>query len=138
MDDLPHDVDLLTFPLQDASCAEQLRRVEVAHGQLAATDPERYVAAFIDEMVATFPLLRAFFLAAVQLGADGFWEAMDDAIGGELEERLASLVQARGAGFDPVLRTRSPKRTYLSAVLDRSITPAELRRDLTTVLTARR
>ena len=127
-------VDLITFPLQDQSCAEQLRRFEIAHGQLAETDPETYVAAFVDEMVATFPLLRASFVAAVQLGAQGFWEAMDDAIGGELEERLASLVRTRGPGFDTTLMSRSLKRTYLSAVLDRSITPSELHGDLMSVL----
>ena len=122
--------DLLTFPLQDESCAEQLRRFEAANGQLAEHDPEAYVVTFIDEMVATFPLLRASFAAAVALGAEGFWEAMDDAIGGELEERLVALVRTRGPEFDPETRARSLKRIFLGAVLDRSVLPYELRRDL--------
>lgn len=127
-------IDLLTFPLQDESCAEQLRRFEGTHGHLADEDPEAYVLAFIDEMVATFPLLRASFAAAVELGAEGFWEAMDDAIGGELEERLAALVRSRGHRFDAEGRSRALKRAYLGAVLDRSIRPEELRRDLLSTL----
>ena len=122
--------DLLTFPLQDESCAEQLRRFETANGQLAQRDPEAYVVAFIDEMVTTFPLLRASFAAAVALGAERFWKAMDDAIGGELEDRLAALVRTRGPEFDPETTARSLKRLYLGAVLDRSVLPHELRRDL--------
>lgn len=127
-------IDLLTFPLQDRSCAEQLARFEAEHRHLAEHDPEAYVLAFIDEMVATFPLLRSSFAAAVDLGADGFWEAMDDAIGGELEERLAALVPDRGDGFDPRVRSRSLKRIYLGAVLDPSVRPDELRRDLISAL----
>lgn len=127
-------IDLLTFPLQDESCAEQLHRFERLHGHLAREDPETYVGAFIDEMVATFPLLRASFGAAVELGAEGFWEAMDDAIGGELEERLEALARSRGTEFDPRARSRSLKRVYLGALLDRSIRPNELRRDLVATL----
>jgi AcrR family transcriptional regulator len=123
-------VDLLTFPLQDQSCAENLRRFEIENGHLAQRDPEAYVVAFIDEMVATFPLLRASFAAAVALGAQGFWDAMNEAIGGELEERLAALVRTRGAEFDPTPTARSLKRIYLGAVLDSSVRPQELRRDL--------
>lgn len=127
-------IDLLTFQLQDRSCAEQLGRFEAEHHHLAQHDPEAYVRAFIDEMVATFPLLRSSFAAAVDLGADGFWEALDDAIGGELEERLTSLVRERGDGFDPRVRSRSLKRIYLGAVLDPSVRPDELRRDLLSAL----
>lgn len=127
-------VDLLTFPLQDASCAEQLRRFEARHRAWRVEAPERYVHAFLDEMVATFPLLRASFAAAVELGAEGFRQAMDDAIGGELEERLAVLVAARGEGFDPEAVARSLKRVYLGGLLDPSLHPSELRRDLVTIL----
>lgn len=48
------------------------------------------------------------------------------------EERLASLVRTRGPEFDPKTTARSLKRIYLGAVLDRSIRPYELRRDLIT------
>lgn len=127
-------MDLLTFPLQDEACAEMMRRFDEAHSHLLETDPEAYMAAFIDQMVAAFPMLRASFAAAVEMGAEGLWEVLDAGIGGELEEVLAALAKVRDPEFDARERARSLKRTYLGAVLDRSIHPDELSADLHRVL----
>lgn len=123
-------MDLLSFPLQDEPCAEMARRFEAAHQHLADSEPEAYVAAFIDLMVDAFPLLRASFAAIVDMGGESFWEVLDAGIGGELEEKLAVLSTVRGAEFDARKRARSLKRIYLGAVLDRSLRPEELRSDL--------
>ena len=57
-----------------------------------------------------FPLSRASFVAALQLGAEGSWEATDEAIIGELEERLAPAVRAGEPGCDPQTRAPSLER----------------------------
>lgn len=126
----PTKRDMLLFPLQPKPCTEQLRRFEAQHAQLRSANPVAYVHAFINEMVQTFPLVRASLAAAVELGTGDFWKAMDEALGIEIEERLLVLVSADMSEQEVRSRARSLRRSFMGATLDRSIDPLELREQL--------
>lgn len=132
----PTKRDMLLFPLQPEPCAEHLERFEREHALLRRSDPPAYVRAFFDEMVETFPLLRASLAAAVEMGAREFWKAMDEAIGIELEDRIAALSSIGMQREDLAQLARSLRRAFMGATLDRSITPSELRQDLLRIMEA--
>jgi len=130
----PTKRDMLLFPLQPEPCAEQLERFEREHALLRISDPPAYVRAFIDEMVETFPLIRASLAAAVEMSAREFWKAMDEAIGIELEDRIATLSSIGVQHENLAQLARSLRRAFMGATLDRNITPSELRQDLLRIM----
>jgi AcrR family transcriptional regulator len=123
--------ELLLFPLLPTSCAEAMRRFEEAHADVRARDPQRYLKLFVEHHVQGVVPLRAALQAALEFGAEDFWDAVDKREMDAQIERLVDAVEAvRGPVGDRTGLARAIRRVMVSGLVDRHVTPIELGQEL--------
>jgi hypothetical protein len=113
-------------------CAEFHRR----HAGLERTDPGRYVPADVDYMARQCFFLRPAFHAALELDAEVAWDHIQASIEGGLDACTRPLGHALpGCTPEEIRRLgRSLRRTLFSALIDRTVTPDEMRHELLSLI----
>jgi AcrR family transcriptional regulator len=112
-----------------------LRRCQDFHDQfepLAEADPQQYFAEGIDLIVDHVGFCRPALHAALELGSESFWEVIDTLLTGTeaaFEANLRRLVPAV-SDLEVQRWGRSIRRALCAALLDKRISPDELRDEL--------
>jgi hypothetical protein len=103
---------------------------------LECTDPLRYVEADVDYMARQCFFIRPAFQAALELGADDAWDHIRAGIEGGLDSCTRPLRHALPECTEDEIRSlgRSLRRTFFSALIDRTVTPDEMRDELLSLI----
>jgi AcrR family transcriptional regulator len=119
----------------DRVCAEFKAR----YGHLERIDPLRYLEADADYMARQCFFIRPAFQAALELGAEDAWQHIEASIDGRLSSCARPLRQALPGCTEDELRGlgRSLRRTFFSALIDRTVTPEEMRDELLSLIRGR-
>lgn len=112
-----------------------LRRCQDFHDQfehLAEADPQQYIKEGIDLIVSHVEFCRPALHAALELGTESFWEVIETLLTGTAQAFEVNLQrQLPDASDQEVQRCgRAINRALCAALLDKRISPDELRDDL--------
>ena len=110
----------------------------VGHGHLADQDPLQYIDEGINVVVKEVTFCRPAIHAALELGAGSFWEVIETLLTStaiEFEVRLYPLFLEVG---EQELHqwTRAMRRSICAALLDKSLSPDELRDEMRMLVTS--
>lgn len=112
-----------------------LRRCQDFHAQfgyLADVDPGRYFEEGIELVVEHVGFCRPAIHAALELGTESFWEVIEALLTGTEQAFEANLQRLFPEASDQELRQwgRTIRRAICAALLDKSVSPDELRDEL--------
>lgn len=112
-----------------------LRRCQDFHAQfgyLAEVDPQRYFVEGIDLVVEHVGFCRPAIYAALELGTESFWEVIEALLTGTEQAFEANLRRLFPEVSDQELQRwgRAIRRAFCAALLDKSMSPDELRVEL--------
>jgi len=131
----PTKADLLFWPLVPEICEAAHQDFLKQHGWLQEHDPAAFFLEFVNDTVSAIveyctPAIQA----ALELGADEFWEVMD---AGMTPTPLVASFEATRQPLDDDQRDRligGIRRVFIGATLDPRVTRAELLSDVWTQL----
>jgi AcrR family transcriptional regulator len=126
----PGKQELVLHGLQPQGFQRRCHDFQRRCGHLAATQPQRYAEAILDDLADTVLYARPAVLAALELGV---FQAGVDGLFPVMEELVAALGPVVPAGTpEPALwaLARALRRGLLGALLDRDLTKQELRTQL--------
>ncbi len=128
----PSKRDLVLHSLQQEAHDRLCIDFYATYGHLEDSDPEAFLDAFIEFQVHAAAFLRPALHAAIDLGAATVWPTLERAMALGLEDwaRIARRVVPDAEERDLVALCRAVRRTMLGAMLDTTVTPAELREEL--------
>lgn len=128
----PSKRDLVLHSLQPEAHDRLCIDFFAVYGHLEDSDPDAYLAAFIEFQAHAAAFLRPALHAAIDLGAATVWPTLERAMALGLEDwtRIARRVVPDAEERDLVALCRAVRRTMLGAMLDKTVTPAELREEL--------
>ena len=128
----PSKRDLVLHSLKPEAHDRLCIEFYAAYGHLEDSDPDAFLDAFIEFQVHAAEFVRPALHAALDLGADTVWPTLERAMSLGLEDwvRIARRVVPEADERDLVALCRAVRRTMLGAMLDKTITPAELREEL--------
>jgi AcrR family transcriptional regulator len=132
----PTKQDLVLHALKPEAVARVCAEFHGRHADLERTDPGRYVQADVDYMARQCFFLRPAFQAALELDAEVAWDHIQASIEGGLESCTRPLAHALPECTPEEIRGlgRSVRRTFFSALIDRTVTPDELRHELLSLI----
>jgi AcrR family transcriptional regulator len=132
----PTKRDLVLHALKPEAVARLCAEFHGRHADLARTDPGRYVQADVAYMARQCFFIRPAFQAALELDAEVAWDHIQASIEGGLESCTRPLAYALPECTPEEIRRlgRSVRRTFFSALIDRTVTPDELRRELLSLI----
>ena len=132
----PTKRDLVLHALRPEAFARICEDFERESADLAQADPEAFLEAFVDFVVRQAVFIRPAMHAALELGADTFFAAIEAGIQEGLDDFTEFLrAMAPGAADrDMTALARGFRRAFLGALLDRTMTPDELRAALWTMI----
>jgi AcrR family transcriptional regulator len=112
-----------------------LRRCQDFHAQfehLAEADPQQYINEGIDLIVSHVGFCRPAIHAALELGTESFWEVIETLLTGTEQAFEVNLQRQLPEASDQEVQRygRSIRRTLCAALLDKNISPDELRDEL--------
>lgn len=116
----------------DRVCAEFTAR----YGHLEHIDPVRYLEADADYMARQCFFIRPAFHAALDIGAEDAWRHIEAGIDGRLRSCARPFRQVLPECTEDEIRglVRSLRRTFYAALLDRTVTPEEMRDQLLSLI----
>jgi AcrR family transcriptional regulator len=132
----PTKRDLVLHALKPEAVARLCAEFHGRHAGLERTDPLRYVQADVDYMARQCFFIRPAFQAAIELDAEVAWDHIQASIEGGLESCTRPLAYALpGCTAEEIHRLgRSVRRTFFSALVDRTVTPDEMRHELLSLI----
>jgi AcrR family transcriptional regulator len=132
----PTKRDLVLHALKPEAVARVCAEFHGRHADLERTDPHRYVQADVDYMARQCFFIRPAFQAALELDAEVAWDHIQASIEGGLESCTRPLGYALPQCSPDEIRRlgRSVRRTFFSALIDRTVTPDELRHELLSLI----
>jgi AcrR family transcriptional regulator len=132
----PTKRDLVLHALKPEAVARLCAEFHGRHADLARTDPGRYVQADVDYMARQCFFIRPAFHAALELDAEVAWDHIQASIEGGLESCTRPLAYALPECTPEEIHRlgRSVRRTFFSALIDRTVTPDELRQELLSLI----
>ena len=132
----PTKRDLVLHALKPEALDRVCAEFKAQYGQLERTDPLRYLEADADYMARQCFFIRPAFQAALELGADDAWQQIEAGIDGRLSSCARPLRQALPGCTEDEIRSlgRSLRRTFYSALIDRTVTPEEMRDELLSLI----
>jgi AcrR family transcriptional regulator len=132
----PTKRDLVLHALKPEAVARVCAEFHGRHADLERTDPHRYVQADVDYMARQCFFIRPAFQAALELDAEVAWDHIQASIEGGLESCTRPLGYALPQCSPDEIRRlgRSVRRTFFSALIDRTVTPEELRHELLSLI----
>jgi len=136
----PTKRDLVLFGLNPESMRDQCEQYH--HQRLAPlerTDPHAHLAAFLDGLVLVVSTVRPALVAAVELGAGPALDTIEAAMKVALQEFVRAIRAVRTDLGDAEAQTldRALRHTMFGAMLDRSVTPSDLRSELRSIVEMR-
>jgi len=134
----PSKRDLVLFVLSP----DALQRLcEQSHelSPLERADSHAHLATFLEGLVRGVPLLRPAVLAAIELGVGPALDFVEATMNVKVHEFVRALKAVRTDIGDAQAQTldRALRHTTLGAMLDRSVTPSELRDELYSIVAMR-
>ena len=131
----PTKQDLVLHALKPEAVARVCADFHGQHAGLERADPVGYVEADVDYMARQCFFIRPAFQAALELDAEVAWDHIQASIEGGLESCTRPLVCAPECTPDEIRSLgRSVRRTFFSALIDRTVTPAEMRHELLSLI----
>jgi len=132
----PTKRDLVLHALKPEALDRVCAGFTAQYGHLERTDPLRYLEADVDYMARQCFFIRPAFQAALELGAEDAWQHIEAGIDGRLSSCARPLQQALPACTEDEIRSlgRSLRRTFFSALIDRTVTPEEMRDELLSLI----
>jgi AcrR family transcriptional regulator len=132
----PTKRDLVLHALKPEAVARLCADFHGRHADLERSDPGRYVQADVAYMARQCFFLRPAFQAALELDAEVAWDHIQASIEGGLESCTRPLAYALPECTPEEIRRlgRSVRRTFFSALVDRTVTPEELRHELLSLI----
>lgn len=128
----PTKRDLLLHGLCPEALLRHCQDFHAEFGHLADPDPRRYLDEAINVVVREVVFCRPSIHAALELGIESFWEVIETLLTStsfEFEERLGQLYPE--VGEQELHRWgRAIRRSICAGLLDKGITPEELRDEL--------
>jgi AcrR family transcriptional regulator len=127
----PTKRDLVLHALKPEALDRVCAEFSAEYGHVKRTDPMRYLLADVDYMSRQCFFIRPAFHAALELGEDA-WHHIEAGIDGRLKSCATPLRQVLPGCTDEEIRSlgRSLRRTFFSALIDRTVTPEEMRSEL--------
>jgi len=106
---------------------------------LQRTDPHVHLETFLEGLVRGVPFLRPAVLAAIELGAGPAFDFVEATMNTSVPEFVLALRAVRTDIGDAEAQTidRAVRHATLGAMLDRSVTPSELRNELHSIVEKR-
>jgi AcrR family transcriptional regulator len=132
----PTKRELLLHGVQPEAAARLCLAFHAEHGWLKAADPARFLAAWVDFEVEPVVFIRPAIQAALELGQDAFWGAIENGLDAgldDLAETLDLLVPTADPEGRRVLAQRL-RRSLFAACVDRSLPADQLREELLAAL----
>jgi AcrR family transcriptional regulator len=132
----PTKQDLVLHALKPEAVARVCAEFHGRHADLARTGPQRYVQADVEYMARQCFFIRPAFQAALELDAEVAWDHIQVSIEGGLDSCTRPLGYALPqCSPEEIGRLgRSVRRTVFSALIDRTVTPEELRQELLSLI----
>ena len=128
----PTKRDLVLHGLYPEALLRVCQDFHARSGHLSAVDPRRYIDEGIEVLVEHVSLCRPAIHAALELGTDAFWGVIDTLLTNstfDFEIHLARLYPSMSE-LDLQQWGRAIRRAICAALLDKSVTPDELRDEL--------
>ena len=124
-----------TLVLHGLCPAALLRHCQDFHaqfGHLTHVDPRRYIEEGIEVVVKQVTFCRPAIHAALELGAESFWEVIETLLTSTALDFEVNLQRVAPEVSEQELHQcgRAIRRTICAALLDKSVTPDELRDEL--------
>lgn len=128
----PTKRDLVLHALKPEAFARLCADFHDTYGHLEATDPRRYLEAYVEFQVTESFFVRPSLQAAMELGVEVTWEGIENGIELGLDGFVRPIRAALPDADPEELRAlgRSLRRSLFAALLDRRITPDELHDEL--------
>jgi AcrR family transcriptional regulator len=133
----PTKRDLVLHALKPEALDRVCAEFSAQYGHVRRTDPLRYLVADVDYMAPRQCFfIRPAFQAALELGAEDAWHHIEAGIDGRLKSCATPLRQVLPGCTDDEIRSlgRSLRRTFFSALIDRSVAPEEMRVELLSLI----
>lgn len=132
----PTKRDLVLHALKPEALARVCAEFNARYADLEGTDPLRYVEANLEYMARQCLFIRPAFQAALELGAEDAWDHIRAGIEGGLDTCTRPLRRALPWCTEEEINSlgRSLRRTFFSALIDRTVTPDEMRNDLLSLI----
>ncbi len=127
----PAKRDLVLFVLSPDALQRLCEQPQLL-APLERTDPHAHLATFLEGLVRGVPLLRPAVLAAIELGAGPALDFAEATMTVKVPEFVRAVKAVRPDIGDVEAQTidRAVRHTTLGAMLDRNVTPSELRNEL--------
>ena len=128
----PTKRDLVLHGLRPEAVLRCCQDFHAQFGHLAYLDPQRYLREGIGLLERHIRLCRPAIQAAVELGTDSFWEVIETLLTSTSFDFEANLQRAAPEMSEQEVHQcgRAVRRVLCAALLDRSISPDELRDEL--------
>ncbi len=133
----PTKRDLVLHGLRPEALLRCCQDFHAQFDQLAFTDPQRYIDEGINVVVEQVGFCRPAIHAAMELGAESFWETIETLLSSTSLDFEVNLRRVVPAASDEELHRcgRAIRRTICAALLDKSIKTDELRDELGMLVT---
>jgi len=128
----PTKRDLLLHGLRPEAIVRHCEEFHARFGHLAYLDPQRYIDEGIEVVVRQIGFCRPAIHAALELGSESFWGVIDTFLTGTAKDFEVNLGRVVPEVSEQELHQwgRAIRRSICAALLDKSITPDEIRDDL--------
>jgi AcrR family transcriptional regulator len=132
----PSKRDLVLFGVSAEAFTRSCEEFHLRHGDLAETDPEGFLATYLDSLENVMALCRPALVAAMELGPTTALDAIAAGVDVTLHEFVLPLRAMRPdlADADLDALQRALRRILLGAVLDRNATTAKLKEEMRSIL----
>jgi AcrR family transcriptional regulator len=128
----PTKRDLVLHGLNPEALYRLCETFHAEFGHLTTLNPQRYIYEGIEVVVKQVRFCRPAIHAALELGSESFWEVIETLLTGTALDFEMHLQRAAPSVSDQELHRcgRALRRSICAALLDKSITPDELREEL--------
>jgi AcrR family transcriptional regulator len=132
----PTKQELVLHGVQPAAWARLCLDFHAVHGWRKQAEPRRFLELWTDFVIDWVGFVRPSVQAALELGQDTFWQALENGIHAGLED-LAQTLDLLVPTSDPEaarVLARRLQRSLFAACVDRALVPEELRDELLAAL----
>jgi AcrR family transcriptional regulator len=135
----PSKRDLVLYGVSPESMQGQCEQSHQRLAPLERTDPHAHLATFLDDLARVVSAVRPALVAAVELGAGPALDTIEAAMKVALQEFVRAIRAVRTDMGDAEAQTldRALRHTMFGAMLDRSVTPSDLRSELRSIVEVR-
>jgi AcrR family transcriptional regulator len=128
----PTKRDLVLHGLCPEALARHCDDFHARHSYLTYVDPQQYLAEGIEVIVEQVRFCRPAIHAALELGTESFWDVVETLLAGTALDFEVHLQQVVPETSEEELHRcgRALRRAICAALLDKSLSPGELREEL--------